>query len=363
MITLFLAIPLLLLIDFSHFDGEYVLMTSTIVTANLFPLRVTIENLALANPHDRALGLVGRANLIEDREQGIALYPGEVSEILIRIQNTGNADYWWTWSFGEETPSDLKAWCESIPELQMIAAGEVLEYPLFFRLPDIFFESDSAISIQNSRLKLEYSFELMVHGVINSDDRKLIGYQFFNVYLRPKVGFLDFLPAFYGESDFGSRFLYIFEQVFQPYIDTIDTLWAYLDPLTAPSSMLPFLAHWVAWKIEPDWDLEQQRVLIRNAMELYRWHGTRYGLRFYLHLYTGLPFDEEHIAIEEEFAGGFTFGNCQVGENALFGGGRGYHFIVRLRWDSADDDFDRIRAVIEKQKPPFCTYDLDCDYL
>jgi phage tail-like protein len=84
--------------------------------------------------------------------------------------------------------------------------------------------------------------------------------------------------------------------------------------LTAPEALLPFLAHWVAWPIDRRWDTKQQRRFIRNAVELYRWHGTRQGLRFYLHLYTELPLDEDlpeaekHISIEEIFYAGFCDG-------------------------------------------------------
>jgi phage tail-like protein len=346
-------------------------MTAAMIPFTPFPLQASIENLALANPHDRTLRLVGSIDGGERTGQGIVLYPGETSEILVRLHNVSEYDCWWYWSFGEDTSPELANWCEPPEMRQRIVAGESAEYPIALRLPADFFESPQAIS-QQPRLQLEYKLALIIYEVGNSIDPNKIAYQFFQVYLRPRVSFLDFLPAFYGESDFLARFLCIFEQGFQPYIDTIDALWAYLDPLTAPPALLPFLAHWVAWEIEPDWDVEQQRKLIRNAVELYRWHGTRYGLRFYLHLYTGLPLDEEHIAVDEEFEGGFTFGNCQIGQNALMGGGRGYHFMVRLRWDVTDENREsvrlliererpRIKKVIERAKPPFCNYDLDCD--
>ena len=327
-------------------------------------LRVTIESLAPGSPSDGALGLPGM-NPMDAAGQGIVLYPGEPGEVLLRIENVSDRACRWSWSFGEDSDTQVQAWCDTVSaESQTIEAGEIVEYAIGFIIPDNFFEAEDAISNNQNRLKLKYNVDIVVNLVRNDHDIALIGYRFFNIYIQPQVSFLDFLPAFYGESDFLRRFLCIFEQAFQPYIDTIENLWAYLDPLTAPEALLPFLAHWVAWKMEPDWDIEMQRRLIRNAMELYRWHGTRYGLRFYLHLYTGLPLDEAHIAVDEEFEGGFTFGSCQMGENALFGGGRGHHFVVKLRWDSEEampDNNDRIYSVIEQQKPAFCTYDLVCE--
>jgi len=59
--------------------------------------------------------------------------------------------------------------------------------------------------------------------------------------------YAKFLPAIYQELDFVGRFLKIFEQAFEPAVNSLDTLWAYLDPTTAPQGLLPFLAHWVGW--------------------------------------------------------------------------------------------------------------------
>ncbi len=118
----------------------------------------------------------------------------------------------------------------------------------------------------------------------------------------------------------------------------MDLLWAYLDPLTAPESLLPFLAHWVAWPINHRWSVEQQRHLIRSAVEIYRWRGTKRGLRLYIHLYTNLPLDDQitsetdkHISIQEISGQGLVLGDTRLGEDAMIGGGRPFHFIVRLR--------------------------------
>jgi phage tail-like protein len=75
----------------------------------------------------------------------------------------------------------------------------------------------------------------------------------FPLVVRPDSAYLNFLPSFYQDVDFIGRFLSIFEQGFDPAVQAIDTLWAYLDPLTAPEALLPFLAHWVAWKLDPRW--------------------------------------------------------------------------------------------------------------
>jgi hypothetical protein len=135
-------------------------------------------------------------------------------------------------------------------------------------------------------------------------------------------------------------------------------------PLDGPSSAPS--VHWVDWPIDARFDLTQQRQLIRRAVEIYRWRGTRKGLRFYLHLYTGLPLDEQFdpekdksISITESFGQGCVVGIAHVGEDAILGGGKPYHFQVRLRagLDHAIDE-ELVRRIIDQEKPVFCTYDL-----
>ncbi|WP_017303534.1 phage tail protein [Spirulina subsalsa] len=193
----------------------------------------------------------------------------------------------------------------------------------------------------------------------------LVQFANFQVFIRPQSLYRDFVPRIFGEIDFLGRFLKIFEQAFEPDVLTLNTLWAYLDPLLAPESLLPFLAHWVGWPLQPNLSLDQQRPLIRHAIALYRWRGTRRGLRFALHLATGLPLvestseDEQPIGIYESFSRGLVLGDTHLGQDATLGGGRPYHFTVRLRPpDGHELDKTLIQVVIDQEKPAFCTYDL-----
>ncbi|KAM3112953.1 phage tail protein [Phormidesmis sp. 146-33] len=289
----------------------------------------------------------------------LLLHPGEPGEIVVRVENPGDRVLQWRLNLGGEVPSE---WHSEEQPLRELAPQAKEDVSLVFTAPLDFFEHQTALE-QGTQLQLTYQCEIEVSEVREAGARS-ISYRVFTLYVRPRVSYLDFLPAFYAETDFFERFLAIIEQTFDPYVQTIDTLWAYLDPLTAPESMLPFLAHWVAWKLEPDWDIEQQRRLIRDAIELYRWHGTRRGLQRYLSLYTNLPCKDEYVAIEEAFTGGFTFGSCQLGQNAMMGGGRPFHFMVRLRPEHPDQIIDEslVRMVIEREKPPFCTYDLSIEH-
>lgn len=301
----------------------------------------------------------------ESIAQNLLLHPGEPGEMLVQLENLGVRPLRWRLVIEGDFPENWCNWHQE--EAEEIAPNQKVDKALSFQIPEDFFENQFALMGRKTRLQVNYEAQVHVYAE-GETQQQLIGYRVFNLCLRPSSSYLNFLPGIYREIDFMGRFLNIFEQAFDPAVQTIDVLWAYLDPLTAPEAMLPFLAHWVAWPMERRWDSKQQRRLIRNAVTLYRWHGTRRGLRFYLHLYTGLPLDEhlpeseKHISIEEIFSLGFVLGKTIVGQDSMLGGGRPYHFIVRLRPDSPDQIDERlVREIIEREKPAFCTYDLDIE--
>ncbi|MEB3211607.1 MAG: phage tail protein, partial [Leptolyngbyaceae bacterium] len=179
---------------------------------------------------------------------------------------------------------------------------------------------------------------------------------------------MELLPAIYREVDFMHRYLQMFEQALRPIFETTDALNRYLDPLTSPEALLPFLAHWVAWPIdELPLMPQQQRRLIRNAMTIYQWRGTRRGLRLFLHYATGLPLDENSpegdraISIQESSSKAFILGNAHLGNDAPLGRGRPYHFVVTLRPPASEADtlpLSLLHRIITQEKPAHCTYDL-----
>jgi len=251
------------------------------------------------------------------------------------------------------------------------------------KVPENFFEHQAALSHQ-PKLELNYSGEIYLFAQWQ-DQQRLAGYQALQLEVRPVCDYMTFLPEIFQSEDFMSRFLSIFEQAFDPCLQTLNMLQTHLDPLTAPRSMLPFLSKWVAWEMDPRWSLKQQRRLMRYAIELYRWRGTRRGLRYYLHLYTDLPLDEgmpeaeKRISITDETQNAFVFGQARLGDPSTFnsengngngngsgdgqpfafGGGKPFHFKVVLRPDRSDQiDESSVRQVIEQVKPAFCTYEL-----
>jgi phage tail-like protein len=307
--------------------------------------------------------------------KAVWVQPGLPTTLTLRLENSCDRTKHWrfqTQIYSVDSQADQKAgfqaeWCTWQEEMQIthaIAPQQSLEFPLTICIPSDFFENQRALLDSDQYLLINYRIEVEVIEVYGEKEQS-IGLFINDLWIRPNTTYLDFLPEFYRRNDFITRFLHIFEQAFDPYVQTVDQLWAYFNPLTAPEALLPFLAHWVGWDFDPHGDLQAQRHLIRNAIALYRWHGTRRGLRLYLHFYTGLPLDdtlpesEKHISIQEVLQGGFMMGDSTVGKDTMLGGGTPYHFSVRLQLEPETKiEEATIHQIIERQKPAFCTYDL-----
>ena len=299
----------------------------------------------------------------------LRVIPGEYSDISVQLKNLWDRSLEWKIEVDGDFPDE---WCEwNRTEGSQIAAKEKVNENICFKIPADFFEAQLAINSKNLQLKLDYQSRIRLY-VLDNNNWELVGYEIFYLAIRPANSYIKFLPAFYKEVDFLERFLAITEQTFDPAVQTLDTLWAYLDPLTAPESMLPFLARWVGWEMSDRWSVKQQRRLIRYATTLYRWHGTRHGLRFYLHLCTGLPLDEElpeeekHISIREVHSAGLILGKTSMGVDSILGGGKKYHFAVQLRVDENDPNVEveekMVRHIIERERPAFSSYELEINY-
>ncbi|MEX0271143.1 phage tail protein [Leptolyngbyaceae cyanobacterium UHCC 1019] len=303
----------------------------------------------------------------------LCLCPGEVGELLVRLVHQGDRPLRYSLQInGSIPPSWYRFYTEGL-ELQPNQAAEAV---VRFQPEANFFEARQVLQ-PDQTLTLDYQAELRVQALAaadsslesftaSDDPSELLASKPFYLFLRPRSLYPEFLPAVYQEVDFIGRLLKVFEQSFEPAVNTWQTLWAYLDPLTAPESLLPFLAQWVGWQNEVTWSVEQQRSLIRRAMEIYRWRGTKRGLQLYLHLYTGLPQhdptrspEQQPIQIVSSIQNGLVLGKSDFGPNAILGGGRPFHFNVTLRPNQGQFlDELLVRSIIDQEKPAVCTYDL-----
>jgi phage tail-like protein len=172
-----------------------------------------------------------------------------------------------------------------------------------------------------------------------------------------RSSYLQYLPAIYKKDEFIGRFLCIFEDILQPVESTVDNIPYYFDPYVTPESFLPWLASWLGLVLDERWPIAKRRELIMSIVELYRWRGTKRGLKEFLRIYTGVvPQITEPVSGPKISLGPDT----RLGINAHLGGGEPFEFTVTIIADNlAEVDINTARAIIEAQKPAHTTYALN----
>lgn len=167
--------------------------------------------------------------------------------------------------------------------------------------------------------------------------------------------YLQHLPAIYSDSDFMGRFLMIFESVLGPIEDMISNLPHYFDPHTTPEELLPWLASWANLVLDDSWPIDRRRELVRSAVQLYQWRGTRRGLREYLKVYAGVEPE-----ITEDYGGIPLTGNAKLGWNTVLGTGTHHTFTVTLEVEEPDSvNTGHLKAIIEAEKPAHTAFRLE----
>jgi phage tail-like protein len=90
------------------------------------------------------------------------------------------------------------------------------------------------------------------------------------------------------ETPFFARMLLVFQALWEPLEWRQNHIQMFIDPRTCPATFLPWLASWLGLALDKHWPEERRRLLLSEAMELYRWRGTPYGLTRMIEVCTGL---------------------------------------------------------------------------
>lgn len=104
----------------------------------------------------------------------------------------------------------------------------------------------------------------------------------------PGSMYIESLPVIFADNDFLARFLLLFQNVWEPLEQRQDHIEMYFDPRTCPASFLPWLASWLDLSFNQHWPETRRRRLLAEAIDLYRWRGTRYGLVRMIEVCTGI---------------------------------------------------------------------------
>ncbi|MGQ9674622.1 MAG: phage tail protein [Chloroflexota bacterium] len=166
--------------------------------------------------------------------------------------------------------------------------------------------------------------------------------------------YLQYLPSIYSSDPMVGRLLLIFESILKPLEGVIDQMALYFDPELAPEEFVPWLAWWVGLSLDEKLPLQRRRQMVKRAMELYRWRGTRRGLKQSIELATGVT-----ALIVENFDGLRLDREARLGLNAHLGHRQDHTFVVTLVVPpdvDADAALDVARTIIEEDKPAHLTY-------
>jgi len=160
---------------------------------------------------------------------------------------------------------------------------------------------------------------------------------------------LQYLPALYEQDPFIGRFLRIFEDIHTPTRRMASDLERYFDPVLAPDALRSTLAAWVGAersgplaRIPP----EAWGRLVREAVELHRWRGTRRGLRRALEIATG------HAPLISESDGGMALGDdARLGSNTRLEPAAPFQITVTFECDRNEVDEAVAHAIIRLHRP------------
>jgi phage tail-like protein len=95
------------------------------------------------------------------------------------------------------------------------------------------------------------------------------------------------LPALYADDSFAQRLCDGLDEVLAPVLATLDCLPAYLDPATAPTDLVEWLAGWVGVAVAPQMPDGRRRQLVAAVARLYVLRGTLSAIRTIVELSTG----------------------------------------------------------------------------
>lgn len=185
---------------------------------------------------------------------------------------------------------------------------------------------------------------------------------------HPRSDLLGRLPAIYTEEapppayrapyedrPFFERYLRGFDDVVEPMRAMLADLARRFDADEAPPDLLPWLSTWVSLALDENWPQLKRRRLIKEAVELYRWRGTRRGLARYLELYTGITPEIN----DKPFTGMRLGRDARLGRATTLGDVPPHTFVLTLNVSAPGQvNAQVVHEIIQANKPAHTAYEL-----
>lgn len=158
------------------------------------------------------------------------------------------------------------------------------------------------------------------------------------------------------EKPFFERYLRGFDDFLEPLQELLGSLEMFFGAFSAPPDALGWLAGWVCADLDENWPEMKRRALVHEAVEIFRWRGTKRGLSHYLRLYTGVD-----ALIDDQACDGMELGKeAKLGTEATVLGNIPPHtFVVTLAVPNpAEVNEEKVRDIIAYEKPAHTAYTL-----
>jgi phage tail-like protein len=285
--------------------------------------------------------------------------------LTVRSDTPGWNPRWGHWSYAVRlTPQDLGG--DALAAQDELAEDEsaltLLLLPGEQRSATLEFQ----VGLDGETVPGDYPFEIVLTDTETGEETTGAGLARLR---HPQAGLLQYLPALYTQTPpgplrrfapyeeplFFERFLRGFEDAREPLNALLSTLYRYFDADSAPADFLPWLATWVALDLDNNWPQLKRRRLIKEAICLYRWRGTRRGLTHYLEIYTGVKAEIN----DQPFSGMRLGPDTLLGQGTILGDVPAHAFVVTLAVPDPSAINERtVRDIIELQKPAHAAYDL-----
>jgi phage tail-like protein len=225
---------------------------------------------------------------------------------------------------------------------------------------------DFAVPLEDGATSGYYGFDVLI---TNTETREFLNLPGCLELTHPYARFLSMLPAIYREpavapgedllgmadSPFFARFLRGFQDFTDPFNQSLEALSDLFGAHSTPSDFVPWLAQWVALVLDDNWPEMKRRRLVAEAVQLYRWRGTRKGLARYLEIYAGVTPEIN----DQPFKGWRLGPDYRLGDNTVLGDVPEHTFVVTIAVpDPSAINEQIIRDIIEAEKPAHTGYSL-----
>ena len=163
---------------------------------------------------------------------------------------------------------------------------------------------------------------------------------------------LNQLPGGLHDDDFLMRYLRIFQDMGDTFLDTLDGLELAFDASVPPTSMVRVLGSWIGLEyLDEELPDEVQRSLVREYSTLVAWRGTRYGLERLLAAITGAG-----VIVRDDAAAYFVPQPAINEWEPAPAGIRSHVFVAVPEGGWASDD-DLLR-IVQRELPATVTFEM-----